>query len=385
MEGQDGGLSKIKKNYFIGVKFCYVLMVMIYIFVNGTFEMENAAPVFIVAAFCAATMSIYEAAKYKLPFLIIELAVILAGIVFLANEFMLLLPAIISDVVAQMKLPGYYFLIPLLCSIFVHDKYAYILICLMSAIIYYQHYKIIVDYRKSTEDYEKQELYLKNSIDVSTEKFKNEINRTNLYYENMILQDKARLSQELHDKLGHRINGSIYQLEACRAISASNPEKSGQILERVIDSLRTGMDEIRAMLRKERPESRKITMIQLTSLCNECREQYGIEADLIVSGDGEKIDDRIWKVILDNSCEAITNSLKYSGCTKISIEIKILNQLVRCCIKDNGNGCDIIVDGMGIQGMKQRIQALGGMIDVDGTAGFTINMLIPIQEDLDGN
>lgn len=39
----------------------------------------------------------------------------------------------------------------------------------MTAIIYYQHYGIIKNYRKSTEDYEKQELKLKNSIDHSAE------------------------------------------------------------------------------------------------------------------------------------------------------------------------------------------------------------------------
>lgn len=86
-------------------------------------------------------------------------------------------------------------------------------------------------------------------------------------------------------------------------------------------------------------------------------------------------------MVLDNSCEAITNSLKYSKCSKISIEIAVLNKLLRCCISDNGKGCENISDGMGIQGMKQRIEKLGGVINIDGMSGFTINMLIPINKD----
>ena len=138
------------------------------------------------------------------------------------------------------------------------------------------------------------------------------------------------------------------------------------------------MDEIRCLLRRERPESKAMTVLQLNSLCNDCREKYGIEADLIIEGNSEKVSDSVWKVILNNCCEAVTNSLKYSKCSRIKIEIKIPNEVLRCCVSDNGVGCKKIVSGMGIDGMKQRISELGGVINIDGTAGFVINMIIPI-------
>lgn len=139
------------------------------------------------------------------------------------------------------------------------------------------------------------------------------------------------------------------------------------------------MDDIRALLRKERPDSKRVTLLQLTSLCNDCREQYGITANLSVTGESDRIDEKSWRIILDNCCEAVTNSLKYSSCDRIDIEISVLNKLLRCCISDNGKGCDSITDGMGLQGMKQRIASVGGIINIDGTSGFTINMLIPIE------
>lgn len=368
----------LRKYYFAGVKFGYVLLLLVYIIILGKYSFDRSAGIIITAALCAAAMSIYEVSKHKLLFLIVEAVAVISGICLLSNEFIILLPAVISDVVECFKIPKAFYLSSLVGVIFAENKFVFVLLCILTAIIYYQHYGIIDVYRKSAENYELQELRLKNSIDNSAAKLKSEIEKTNLHYENMILQDKARLSQQLHDKLGHSINGSIYQLEACRAIANTNPEKSEEILGRVIDSLRNGMDEIRCLLRRERPESKAMTVLQLNSLCNDCREKYGIEADLIIEGNSEKVSDSVWKAILNNCCEAVTNSLKYSKCSRIKIEIKILNEVLRCCVSDNGVGCEKIVSGMGIDGMKQRISELGGVINIDGTAGFVINMIIPI-------
>lgn len=368
-----------EKNYFVGVKFGYALLMVVCIIMNSEGGRINSVLTFVAAAMCASAMGIYEIAAHRKILLAVEIAAVLCGMYFCSGEFIVLLPIAISDAVAEFKLPQYLWMSPLVCEIFAQDKFTYIMLCLLTAIIYYQHYGMIVKYRKSAEIYEQQELRLKDSIDSSAMEFKSEIKRANLHYENIILQNKARLSQELHDKLGHRINGSIYQLEACRAISSSNREKTDEILVRVIESLRTGMDEIRALLRNERPESKRMAILQLTSLCEDCRRQYGIESELHITGDSGRINEQTWNVILDNCCEAVTNALKYSGCSRIDIEINVLNKLLRCCISDNGVGSESISEGMGIQGMRRRVSNFGGTIDINGSNGFKINMLIPIN------
>ena len=52
--------------------------------------------------------------------------------------------------------------------------------------------------------------------------------------------------------------------------------------------------------------------------------------------------------------------------------------MVRCSIRDNGIGCKEVKDGMGISGMRQRVRAVGGTIDLETEAGFTVNMLLPL-------
>ena len=369
-----------KRNYFVAVKLGYALLITVCIVMKkdgGSFM--GYAFTLVATAICTSLTCIYEIAGNRKIFFAAETAALLASVILLGGELIFMLPLVISDAVFGFKMSPYLLVASLIGIIYAPDKFTYIMLCLFTSAIYYQHHAIILKYRQSAEDYEQREMKLKNSIETNALEFKNEIRRTSLHYENIMLQDKTRLSQELHDKLGHRINGSIYQLEACRAIASVDPRKADEILNRVNNSLREGMDEIRALLRRERPDSRRMALLQLNSLCEECRAQYGIEAVLNISGDSGRIDDRMWSVIFDNCCEAVTNALKYSQCSRIDIEINVLNKMLRCCVSDNGKGCGLIHDGMGIRGMKQRIGQLGGTVDISGNDGFRINMLIPVN------
>ena len=155
------------------------------------------------------------------------------------------------------------------------------------------------------------------------------------------------------------------------------PETSKKMIQAVIDQMRAGMDEIRAILRKEKPDKNKFAMMQLYKLCEDCEKSH-VEAELTIEGDANLIQEAQWEVILDNAYEAVSNALKYSKCTKILIKINVLNQIIRCSISDNGVGCSQVVDGMGISGMRVRVRKLGGTMDLETMNGFAINMLLPI-------
>ena len=217
------------------------------------------------------------------------------------------------------------------------------------------------------------EMYIKKEMAVREERKK-----TLLMAENRILTERAELTQTLHDRLGHNINGSIYQLEASKLLLEKDPEKTRGMIQAVIDQLRSGMDEIRMILRKERPEKKKMALIHLHELCADCKAK-GMEAELQTEGDLSAIPDDLWEVLLDNCYEAVSNSMKYSKAKKIELRIIVMNQMVRCVVSDNGIGCSRITDGMGISGMRQRIRAVGGTISFETEAGFLVNMLIPLK------
>ena len=252
-----------------------------------------------------------------------------------------------------------------------------LVIILMLAILYVQHNYVVVDYRRRMKEDVLTEQSLKKDMREREVATRAELARSALLAENQILEERAKLSQTLHDKLGHNINGSVYQLEAVKVLMEKDPERAKEMVPAVIDQLRTGMDEIRAILRKERPEKKDLALLQLYKLCEDCNNK-GVETEFEKEGDITQIPDDLWEVILDNAYEAVSNAMKYARCTRIDIRIVIMNRMVRCSIRDNGIGCKEVKDGMGISGMRQRVRAVGGTIDLETEAGFTVNMLLPL-------
>lgn len=376
-------MNENAKNYYFSiVKLCCIMVLFLYFFINSEKSLhELSVEWFLLAILLAVTLAYELVNEKKIYLLIAEIIVTIILIVFFrsSGNGLFLLSMVILDAITYYKLNFAFSLLIFGGMLLDFEHYfVYFAVNIFMIIIYFQKYMVIDKYKKYLEDFEKEEYQLKDSIDFQNNSFKKELEEKNLTFENKILEEKARLSQALHDKLGHSINGSIYQLEACKILTGKQPEESTKMMQAVIDNLRTSMDEIRSILRREKPDKKRMALLQLIGLCEDCKEKYGIQAEVKFDGEDKEIPDNLWDVILDNTFEAVTNALKYANCTSIIIETTILHKVVRCSIRDNGAGCEVIKEGMGLQGMKNRTRKVNGYIDVNGENGFCINLILPL-------
>lgn len=318
--------------------------------------------------------------RHKIFLLLLQVALVIVMISWFGREYALILPVIVLNVLGNLRVryPSYVGAY-LVAFVYSGNMAVFLLFTSVCILLFIQNDVIINKYKELIHSYELNEQKLKFSMDHQSYRFKKELVENSLYFENKLLEEKGRLSQALHDKLGHSINGSIYQLEATKVLLASDANQAKEILQAVIDNLRLSMDEIRQLLRREKPDKRKMALLQLTTLCEECKKKYSIEAEVNVSGDNKAVPEYIWEIILDNSFEAVSNALKYANCKHITINIVVLNKLVRCTIEDDGVGCMQIKEGMGISGMRKRVRAIQGILDVTSQIGFSINMILPIS------
>jgi signal transduction histidine kinase len=99
----------------------------------------------------------------------------------------------------------------------------------------------------------------------------------------------------------------------------------------------------------------------------------------------ERISPIQWKIIIANIGESLTNTMKYANANAIAIHIEVLNKVVKTEIKDNGIGTPSIVKGLGIRGMEERSGNIGGKIIIDGSNGFSVITLLPLEGELHAN
>lgn len=194
------------------------------------------------------------------------------------------------------------------------------------------------------------------------------------------LEERNKIAQEIHDKLGHTIAGSLIQLETSKLFLYKDIEKSEEIINKVTEILRNSNESIRASLKNIKPPSEQMGINKIKIALDEFSVNNGISASLVHTGMLDKITHIEWKVIYDNLGEALTNVLKYSKATQVTVKIDVLSKFIRVEIKDNGVGASNIKKSIGIMGMEERCSKLQGKIIVDGSKGFSVIIILPIEE-----
>lgn len=373
--------ERFREHYFVLLRIALLLVLEIYIILSQSVLTGASVEVLLILALFIGVAAGKELVGGRYQILFLGIAGVLWFVILFAvgTTFALLGVYLCYEVLTYFKPHIFWYFLPL-CFAFVPSvigSSVQLMIAVLMGLIYCQHDFVVDSYQKQTKENIIMEQTLKHSMNRREHEMQEEVQKSLLMAENQMLEERAELSQTLHDKLGHNINGSVYQLEAVKVLLEKEPEASEKMVQAVIDQLRGGMDEIRVILRKERPKKYKLAVIQLEKLCEDCRAK-GVEAELITEGELQDIPEKYLEVILDNAYEAVSNAMKYAKCSRIKISVYVLNQIIRCSISDNGVGCKEVIDGMGISGMRKRMREINGILNFETEAGFTINMLLPL-------
>ncbi|MEW9675767.1 histidine kinase [Lentibacillus sp. L22] len=194
------------------------------------------------------------------------------------------------------------------------------------------------------------------------------------------LEERNRISQQIHDDIGHAITGALIQMEATKRLLKIDQEKAEELLQNAIGITQDGIERIRLTLKNMKPTTEQVGINRLKLYLDEFAAKHEKHTVLTYNGNMERITSFQWKIIQENITEALTNSLKYAeNSTQITVDVKVLNKLIKVEVKDDGQGTEKIEKGLGIIGMEERTAALDGKIIIDGKDGFSVTTLLPIQ------
>ncbi|MEH7156060.1 sensor histidine kinase [Neobacillus drentensis] len=193
------------------------------------------------------------------------------------------------------------------------------------------------------------------------------------------LEERNRISQEIHDKIGHSMTGALFQMEAAKRLLMTDPDKATELLQNAINISKEGIENIRLTLKNLKPPTEQMGIHRLKLLIDDFNAKQPLKTVLTHEGNLDIISPIQWKIIHENITEALTNALKYSHASQVSVDLKVLNKLIRVEVRDNGAGTDTIRKGLGIIGMEERTAAVHGKVIIDSTQGFSVTMLLPFE------
>lgn len=218
--------DQIRKNYFLAVKTMLILTSEIYLLLIQFEQAGASSGMFLLLALFLGLFIGESLAKgnWRYLFLFLSVAELTVVSVRYGNSFLLLWILLGYEIISYLRTcfrskgSAFVYGLPLLFAL-LSGREDYLLqgaVALFTGIIYIQHDFIVVSYQKQIMEHTLSEEHLKKNLNRKEYALREELKRGLLVAENQVLEERARLSQTLHDKLGHSINGSVYQLEAVK-------------------------------------------------------------------------------------------------------------------------------------------------------------------------
>ena len=206
-------------------------------------------------------------------------------------------------------------------------------------------------------------------------------------------EDERRyLSRELHDNLGQYLSALLLGLESLSRV----PDLSAAALNQ-LSYLKETTKQFELDVHSVALELRPTTLddlgleAALSSFAREWgrRHEHRIRAVYNSSGfanPDERLPFDVEVAIYRVVQEALTNASRHSNAEVVSIILERDARRVRVTIEDDGDGFDVekLMSSplenrrLGLRGMQERVQMLGGEFKIDSGAGTTIVVTIPI-------
>lgn len=197
------------------------------------------------------------------------------------------------------------------------------------------------------------------------------------------LNERNRISKEIHDHIGHLLSRSLLQIGALLTITHEEPVKEG--LCDLKASISEGMDSIRASIHNMHDESVDLegSIYKLVKGFTFCPLDFRYQLHSVPILE-------IKYCFIAITKESLANIQKHSNAAQVSIELTENESQYSMSIEDNGTipvktallmqKCQArgeYPEGLGLQSMHDRMKCLGGTFTIDTSRGFKITVKIP--------
>lgn len=198
--------------------------------------------------------------------------------------------------------------------------------------------------------------------------------------------ERAALARELHDQLGQSLaaismNLQVIEGELSPSARARVPE-SAEIIKRMFEQVRTLAFELRPSVLDE---------FGLVEALGNLVRRYGESAGVHASFTATPPDARA-PVEIETTCfrivqEALTNIARHARARHVEVTLTAQDIALGVTIRDDGIGFDVerVGTGLGLLGMRERAELVGGSLDIESTpgAGTTVHGRFPLPSPKD--
>ena len=200
--------------------------------------------------------------------------------------------------------------------------------------------------------------------------------------------ERQRLARELHDEAGQHLTALGLGLRSLSDIVAPGSEADRRAVQ-LREIVETMSRELHAIAVRLRPKSLDDFGLEqaIAAYVEEWSRQTRIAVGVHAEPEQERLSAAIESALYRIVQEALTNVAKHSGATHASVVVERRDGQVVAIVEDDGRGVDGGAaaagarEGLGLLGIRERAELLGGTVEVESTigGGTTVFARIPIE------
>ena len=203
------------------------------------------------------------------------------------------------------------------------------------------------------------------------------------------VEERLRISRELHDVLGHAMSVMVVQAGVAQHLLSSRPDQAADALARITETGRTSLDELRRLLTVIREGGQQVSsssdpkgLDALPALADEMTAA-GLPVSLTCEVPGDLpagIELAAYRIVQ----EALTNTLRHAGPAAATVVVRRVGSDLQIEVVDDGRG---MTDpqrgpGRGLDGMGERVAVYGGELATGPSddGGYRVSARIPLHD-----
>jgi signal transduction histidine kinase len=195
-------------------------------------------------------------------------------------------------------------------------------------------------------------------------------------------QERNRVARDIHDGLGHHLTVVQMQVQAARAVLASDPARADEVLAKAQQQSTEALAEVRRSVAALREPRVVPPLPQALEALVEDTAGAGVPTELHVTGTARPLGAEAEESLFRAAQEGLTNVRKHAAAARAHVVLAYGDDgLVRLEVRDDGRGTAEAVGGagFGLLGVRERAARLGGSVDVVSRpgSGTTVRVAVP--------
>jgi PAS domain S-box-containing protein len=192
-------------------------------------------------------------------------------------------------------------------------------------------------------------------------------------------ETRRQIERDLHDGVQQRLVSLMLEQRSAQEMVPPELHEVQAQLSRVVDGLAGALEELQEISRGIHPAI--LTRGGLASALNALARRSAVPVELAVRAETrlpEPVEVAVYYVV----SEALTNTAKHAHASAVHVAVDARDGVLELSIRDDGSGGADPTRGSGLIGLADRVDALGGTIEVASPVGQGTALLItlPIEE-----